>query len=109
MFLPSYNELFPMIILEAMNCNTPILLRDLDIYPNILFDYYMKGNTNEAFIEHIRMLKDNEAYREKYIAKSKEGSEFYSRENILSMWQEFYAGILCTHKKILLASGELTT
>lgn len=109
MFLPSYSELFPMIILEAMNCNTPILLRDLDIYPNILFDYYMKGNTNEEFIGHIQRLKNDIVYKEKYIAKSKEGSEFYSREHILSMWQEFYAEILCANKKILLASGEFTT
>ncbi len=109
MFLPSYSELFPMIILEAMNCNTPILLRDLDIYPNILFDYYMKGNSNEEFIGHIKRLREDDTYREKYIAKSKEGSEFYSREHILSMWQEFYAEILCENKKIYLSSGELTS
>ena len=109
MFLPSYSELFPMIILEAMNCNTPILLRDLDVYPNILFDYYMKGNSNEEFIAHINRLRQDHIYREKYIAKSKEGSEFYSREHILSMWQEFYAEILCENKKIYLSSGELTS
>ena len=29
MFLPSYEELFPMTILEAMNCRVPLLLRDI--------------------------------------------------------------------------------
>ncbi len=109
LFLPSYSELFPMIILEAMNCNVPILLRDLDIYPNILFDYYLKGSSNQEFIEHIRELKDNPMVYERYVRKSCEGSEFYSREHILSMWQEFYDEILCDHKKILLAGGEITT
>lgn len=109
MFLPSYNELFPMIILEAMNCNTPILLRDIDIYPKILFDFYLKGNTNKEFIDQIRALKENEQFRKQRILKSLEGSNFYSKENILSMWQEFYNEILCTHKKVVLASGEATT
>lgn len=36
MFLPSYEELFPMSILEAMCVNIPILTRDLDIYNGIL-------------------------------------------------------------------------
>lgn len=109
MFLPSYNELFPMIILEAMNCNTPILLRDLDVYPKILFDFYLKGNTNEEFIEYITRLKDDNAFRTERINKSLEGSQFYSGENILRMWKDFYNEILYTHKGSVLANGEATT
>ncbi|MBU3803684.1 MAG: glycosyltransferase family 4 protein [Candidatus Cellulosilyticum pullistercoris] len=109
MFLPSYNELFPMIILEAMNCNTPILLRDIDVYPKILFDFYLKGNTNKEFIDHITNLKENTQFRNQCIQKSLEGSNFYSKENILAMWQEFYNEIMYTHKKVLLANGEATT
>ena len=32
MLLPSYDELFPMTVLEAMSCGKPILLRDLSLY-----------------------------------------------------------------------------
>ncbi len=39
LFSPSYHELFPMTILEAMSCNKPLLLRDLPLYENILFDF----------------------------------------------------------------------
>ena len=106
MFLPSYSELFPMIILEAMNCNKPILLRNLDVYPNILFDYYIKGDSNEEFIEHINRLKNDPTYNARYVNKSKEGSEFYSRENILSMWQSFYSQILYEEKRMIIAGGE---
>lgn len=108
MFLPSYSELFPMIILEAMNCSKPILLRDLDIYPNILFDYYIKGNSNQEFIEHINKLKDDSSYYAKYSKKSTEGSNFYSRDNILSMWQSFYDQILYEDKRMIIAGGEFT-
>lgn len=109
MFLPSYSELFPMIILEAMNCNTPILLRDLDIYPKILFDFYLRGNTNKEFIDYITALKENPEFRQERIRKSQEGSDFYSGENILSMWQEFYNEILYAHKNSILTGGEATT
>ena len=49
MFLASYEELFPMTILEAMNCGLPIVVRDLEIYQPILFDYVLKGNTDREF------------------------------------------------------------
>ncbi|MEE1072936.1 MAG: glycosyltransferase [Cellulosilyticum sp.] len=109
MFLPSYSELFPMIILEAMNCNTPILLRDLDIYPRILFDFYLKGNTNKEFMDYIIKLKDNQQFRQECMNKSLDGSNFYSKENILTMWQDFYNEILYTHKRPVLAGGEAAT
>lgn len=102
MFLPSYNELFPMTILEAMSCEIPILLRDLDIYPNILFDFYLKGNTNEEFITHLIKLKEDTAYRNKWIQKSIKGSAFYSKAHILSLWQNFYDGILLAHHNSVL-------
>lgn len=108
MFLPSYSELFPMIILEAMNCNTPILLRDLDIYPRILFDFYMKGNSNQEFIDYILKLKEQPDFKAHWMEMSNKGSLFYSRENVLKMWQSFYDSILCEHKNIILPEREAT-
>lgn len=109
MFLPSYSELFPMIILEAMNCEVPILLRNLDVYPKILFDYYLKGDSTAEFIEHITNLKEKQEFREKYSRKSAEGSEFYSKDHILMLWRQFYNEIYSANKKLLLAGGEITT
>jgi 1,2-diacylglycerol-3-alpha-glucose alpha-1,2-galactosyltransferase len=43
LFMPSFNELFPMAILEAVNAHKPVLLRDLDLYVDILFEKYEKG------------------------------------------------------------------
>ncbi|MGV8979996.1 glycosyltransferase family 4 protein [Clostridium sp.] len=90
LFMPSYNELFPMSILEAMNTHTPILLRDLELYEDILFDYYLKEHDNEGFISAIKKLKNDSDYYEVAKEKAIRGHNFYSRENVLAMWKEFY-------------------
>ncbi|MDK7294352.1 glycosyltransferase, partial [Streptococcus pasteurianus] len=47
--LPSYDELFPMSVLEAFSCGTPVLLRNLDLYKAIIDGYYMSGNNFDDF------------------------------------------------------------
>lgn len=93
MFLPSYSELFPMTILEAMCVKIPILLRDIDIYKNILFDYYLKGNSVEEFIDIINRLKNNNDFYNKWSDNSYKGHEFYSRDNVLHLWEKFYDNV----------------
>ena len=94
MFLPSFEELFPMAVLEAMNCKVPILLRDVDIYKNILFDYYQKGKNVQEFIEQLHRLRTDPDYYAKAAQDAWRGHEFYSREHVASMWDDFYMGIL---------------
>lgn len=98
MFLPSYSELFPMTILESMCVGKPILLRDLEIYHDILFDYYLRGNDVEDFIEVIENLKSDSNYYQKWSDKSLDGHNFYSKENVLKMWEEFYDHVYETNK-----------
>ncbi|GCD08496.1 glycosyltransferase family 4 protein [Clostridium tagluense] len=90
LFMPSYNELFPMSILESMNTYTPILLRDLELYEDILFDYYLKEHDNQGFIEAIGKLKNDSSYYKEAKEKAIRGHKFYSRENVLAMWKDFY-------------------
>lgn len=98
LFMPSYNELFPMSILEAVNSEKPLLLRDLDLYKDILFNKYLSSNNNEGFIKQIETLKnDKEAYQ-KYSKYSKEISKFYCAEHVCKMWEEFYTKIHEEHK-----------
>lgn len=90
LFMPSYNELFPMTILEAVNCEIPLVLRDLDLYEDILFKYYLKGSNNSDFISLLKKLKtDSNLYgdaRKDSISISK----YYSKEHVLSLWKQFY-------------------
>ena len=90
MFLPSFEELFPMTILEAMNCRTPILLRDLDIYPAILFDFYLKGSDNDTFIALLSKLRSDKDFYENACQMAWRGHMFYSEENVSKMWDAFY-------------------
>lgn len=94
MFLPSYAELFPMTILESMAIGVPILLRDLDLYENILFDYYMKGTSNEMFRDELIRLSEDADYYEAYRQKSLEGKKFYSKQSVGTMWERFYSSLL---------------
>ena len=90
LFVPSYNELFPMTILEAVNLHVPLVLRNLELYEDILFDRYMKANDNESFKACLEELKTNPETYAKYQNESKLLSEYYSKEHVLSMWKEFY-------------------
>ena len=93
MFQPSFEELFPMTILEAMSCEVPMLLRDLDEYVPILNGYYLKGNSTEDFKNIIEQLQ-NEIYYQNASAISKKGSSFYSKESIKQIWKEYYLNLI---------------
>ena len=94
LFMPSYNELFPMSILEAINSSKPLLLRDLDLYKDILFEKYMKGTNNDKFVSKLNDLKNDKKLYDKYSKLSNEISEFYSKEHVLEIWKEFYQSIV---------------
>ncbi len=94
MFLPSYEELFPMTVLEAMSANIPILLRDIPIYEKILMDFYLKGKDQEEFIAILQRLESDPSYRQQACDASRRGHAFYSRGHVLELWKEFYTSIL---------------
>ncbi len=98
LFMPSYNELFPMSILEAASAGKPIVLRDLDLYEDILWDNYLKGTNNEDFSSLIRTLAQNTSYYEKACQLSNHISEYYSKENVAKLWKDFYLNIYETRK-----------
>ena len=94
LFMPSYNELFPMSILEAINSSKPLLLRDLDLYKDILFEKYLKGTNNDEFVSKLTDLKNDKKVYNKYSKLSNEISEFYSKEHVLEIWKDFYQSIV---------------
>ena len=99
MFLPSFEELFPMTILEAMCANVPILLRDLEIYNDILFDFYYRETSVEGFIEQLVKLRDDPEYYAAGVEASKRGNAFYSKEHVVKMWDDFYTKVYKSIKK----------
>lgn len=98
MFLPSYDELFPMTILEAMCVNVPILLRELPIYENILFDFYCSETSVDGFVSQLKRLRDDGEYYACAAENAKRGNAFYKKENVLKMWDDFYSSVLRKEK-----------
>ncbi|WP_239255119.1 glycosyltransferase family 4 protein [Listeria ilorinensis] len=89
-FMPSYNELFPMAILEGMSAGVPILLRDLDLYEEILDGYYTKAGDNAGFIQAISQLQNKGIEYTELQAKSASGAAYYSEDRLTEIWRDFY-------------------
>lgn len=77
-------------ILEAVNLSKPLVIRNLDLYRDILFDHYLKGENNADFERLLRSLKDDPELFARQSAESDKLSQFYSREHVLELWKEFY-------------------
>ncbi|WP_137598150.1 glycosyltransferase family 4 protein [Paucilactobacillus kaifaensis] len=88
--LPSYNELFPMSVLEAFSCGTPVLLRDLDLYRSIIDGYYEAADDVNDMQAKILRLKDNPAGRKFLHDKSLIASQRYSEDHLAKIWHRFY-------------------
>ena len=90
LFLPSYQELFPMTLLECINCDKPFLVRDLELYDRIFTKEYIKGTNNDEFEEILRKMHDDEAFYKKAQDISIELAKFYSVENVTKLWKDYY-------------------
>lgn len=105
MFLASYEELFPMTILEAMNCGLPIVVRDLEIYQPILFDYVLKGNTDREFKILLKRLSMETGFYMEAAHQSFAGHKFYSREHVAQLWRQYYLSLVAGKTEIKAAEN----
>lgn len=93
--LPSYNELFPMSILEGFNCGTPIMLRDLELYHSIIKDDYIKTHDRDEMQDWLTKLKQQPSLLLEYKEKSRQAAAFYSEEHVASLWFDYYTTGVC--------------
>lgn len=96
MLLPSYEELFPMTVLEAMACQLPILVRQLELYDDILFDYVQYANTTDEFVSCIQKLSQDGAFYQYCSSSAKTGGTEYSEENVAKLWRDYYKKVSTT-------------
>lgn len=92
--LPSYNELFPMAILEAFSAHTPVMLRDLDLYHAIIEDYYIPAKDSDDMGRQLAHMKANPVQLQAYKDLAKQGSEFYSEDRVAQLWLDFYQSLI---------------
>ena len=92
-FLPSFDELFPMTILEAAAIGMPILLRDLPVYEPILGSSCLYGKGNEDFSSTLKKLASDSLFRENCVKSTHGIAERYNASDVLEKWERFYRSI----------------
>lgn len=90
LFMPSYNELFPMAILEASNVHLPILVRNLELYENILFGHVLSAENNMDFAKELQTLAEDSSFYQHWAAETMKIQQFYSPEHVSKLWIDFY-------------------
>ncbi|GAX03765.1 glycosyl transferase [Secundilactobacillus pentosiphilus] len=88
--LPSYNELFPMSVLEAFSTHTPVLLRDLDLYHAIIKGDYAAAKDVDEMDRIISDLSSDPKALLSLQEKAKQAADYYSEERLAKIWLQFY-------------------
>ena len=88
--LPSYNELFPMAILEAFSSSTVVMLRDLELYHSIIKDYYCPTKNIDEMHVALNDFDNRRDLLQQYVEKSRQASKQYSEDNVAKLWYEYY-------------------
>lgn len=98
-FLPSYNELFPMSLLEACSVGLPYVVRELPLYKDILIGDYLTGKNTTDFAAVLNRLASDDNYYLENKTLSLKMKEKYSRQNTYLLWKKYYFRILNKYKK----------
>lgn len=88
--LPSFDELFPMSVLEAFSCGTPVLLRDLDLYRAIIDGYYLAGKDFAEMNEQLHFAATHPEVLARQQELSRKASQQYSEDHLAEIWRDFY-------------------
>lgn len=88
--LPSFEELFPMAVLEAFSTETPVMVRALDLYDTIIEPYAMEASDVHAMNQMLHELRDHPEMQQAYTEKSKAAAQEYSQARLARVWERFY-------------------
>jgi 1,2-diacylglycerol-3-alpha-glucose alpha-1,2-galactosyltransferase len=88
--LPSFEELFPMAVLEAFSTETPVMVRALDLYDTIIEPYAIEASDVQAMNQILHELRDHPEMQQAYTEKSKAAAQEYSQARLARVWERFY-------------------
>ena len=98
-FLPSFDELMPMSVLEAAVCDKPILLRDLELYQPVFLNHYLSANDVDGFVKMIKQLSENKEMYQQSLDHPRWLKNYYRKEAILKQWEGFYQEVVNSYDK----------
>ncbi len=98
-FLPSFDELMPMSVLEAAVCDKPILLRDLELYQPVFFNHYLSAHDVDGFVKMIKQLSENKEMYQQSLDHPRWLKNYYRKEAILKQWEDFYQEVVNQYGK----------
>ncbi|NIM14803.1 MAG: glycosyltransferase, partial [Candidatus Aminicenantes bacterium] len=95
LLLPSQQESFGLVALEAMACGVPVVASRVGGLPEVIEDgrsgfLFPVGDTDEAVEKAVRVLKDKELYR--YIREEglKDANEKFNMNKIVDQYEKLY-------------------
>jgi len=88
--LPSYEELFPMAVLEAFSTETPVMVRDLSLYDQIITPYAIMAKDVDDMHARLNHLAQDPVQEAEYVQKSREAAAEYSEPHLAKIWEQFY-------------------
>ena len=94
--LPSYNELFPMSILEAFNCGTPVMVRELELYQSVIEGFYIGCKDRADMQQKIAVLDSDRPKLAQWRQASQRAAQKYSERAVAKLWYNYY---MTTYKK----------
>jgi 1,2-diacylglycerol-3-alpha-glucose alpha-1,2-galactosyltransferase len=98
-FLPSFDELMPMSVLEAAVCGKPILLRDLELYQPVFFKHYLSAHNVEGFVKMIKQLSENKDVYQQALEHTHWLKNYYRKDAILKQWEDYYQEVVHQYGK----------
>lgn len=93
-FFPSYQEIAPMVVIEAAACGLPLLLRDLPEYRELYQTGYIAGKNNDDFEKALKKLSQDKMYYKKQKIESAQLAKKFSSEIIGEKMLEYYSTLL---------------
>lgn len=97
-WLPSYQETFGLVVIEAAACKLPVILRDIPVYKDIFKGSYLSAKSNSGFIKHIEALLKNKPL---YINQQKLSvllAKKYASSTLIHRYEKLYNELIAQKK-----------
>ena len=93
-FMPSKQDIVPMVIIEAAACGLPVIVRNLPGYNDSFKDSYISSDTNEGFVRQIKSFYEDKKFYDTMAKKSVELAENFSANNVGTKLLSMYKNLL---------------